>query len=314
MTSHMIYSKIISCGSYLPKKRVLNAELPAALETSDEWIRSRTGITQRYIAAEGEYTSDLAAEAAKVALQKAGLNSVDAIIVATTTPDNTFPATAVAVQRKLGFDTGFAFDIQAVCAGFVYALASADNFIKTGQIKTALVIGAETMTRIVDWNDRGTCVLFGDGAGAVVLSASNEPGIIATKLHSDGKFAEHLYAKGPAFDDGLLKMNGREVYKHAVDKMGKAIVEALEAGNKTIADLNWLIPHQANLRIMTSIAEHFAIPMDRVVETVSKHANTSAASIPLAICENEKNFKKGDLVALTALGGGFSWGSALIKW
>jgi len=310
----MTYSKIISCGSYLPRKRVLNSELPTALGTNDEWIRSRTGITQRYIAADGELTSDLAAEAAKIALKKAGLKEVDAIIVATTTPDHTFPATAVAVQQKLGFNTGFAFDVQAVCAGFIYALTVADNFIKLKQIKTALVIGAETMTRVVDWNDRGTCVLFGDGAGAVVLSASDKPGVLFTKLHSDGKYSEHLYAKGPAYDDGLLKMNGREVYKHAVEKMGTAIMEALEGGKKTVNDLDWLIPHQANLRIMTSIADHYNIPVEKVVETVSKHANTSAASIPLAICEAQDKFKKDDLIALTALGGGFSWGSALLKW
>ncbi len=308
----MTYSKIISCGSYLPKKRVLNSELPAALGTSDEWIKSRTGITQRYIADASEMTSDLAAAAAKVALEKAGLKQVDAIIVATTTPDHIFPATAVSVQKKLGITSGFAFDVQAVCAGFIYALSIADNFIKLGQIKSALVIGAETMTRVVDWNDRGTCVLFGDGAGAVILQASDKPGIINTKLHSDGSYFDHLHAKGG--DEGLLKMNGREVYKHAVEKMGAAIVETLEADKKTVADIDWLIPHQANLRIMTSIAEHNNIPVEKVVETVSKHANTSAASIPLAICEAHNKFKTGDLIALTALGGGFSWGSALIRW
>lgn len=312
----MIYSRITGCGSYLPKKRVLNSELPPELETNDEWIRSRTGITQRYIAAENELTSDLAVEAAKIALKKAGLTEVDAIIVATTSPDNTFPATAAAVQKKLGFKNGFAFDVQAVCAGFAFALATADNFIKLGQIKTALVIGAETLTRVLDWTDRGTCVLFGDGAGAVVLSASDKPGIISSKLHTDGNYYDELYVSGgPSRNSvGVLKMNGREVYKHAVEKMSGSIVEIVEANNKTLADINWVIPHQANLRIMNAIGEKLGIDSSKVVEAVSRHANTSAASIPLALCEAEGKFKKGDLIVLTALGGGFSWGSVLLRW
>lgn len=316
MSRQMIYSKILSCGSYLPARCVPNAELPAELETSDEWIRSRTGITQRYIAAEGQYTSDLAAEAAKVALKKAGLTEVDAIIVATTTPDHTFPATAAAVQRKLGIKTGFAFDVQAVCAGFAFALATADNFIKLGQIKTALVIGAETLTRVLDWNDRGTCVLFGDGAGAVVLGASDEAGIISTKLNTDGNYYDELYVSGGVSNKslGVLKMNGREVFKHAVEKMSGSISAILEANNYKIDDVKWIVPHQANLRIMNAIGDRLGVDESKVVETVSKHANTSAASIPLALCEAEGKIKKGDLVVLTALGGGFSWGSVLLKW
>lgn len=302
------YSKIISCGSYLPKKRVLNAELPEALGTSDEWIQTRTGITQRYIAGEGELTSDLAVAAAKIALQNAGLKEVDAIIVATTTPDNIFPACAASVQRKLGIKTGFAFDVQAVCAGFAFALTVADNFIKLGQAKTALVIGAETLTQVLDWSDRGTCVLFGDGAGAVVLAASDKPGIISSKLHTDGSYYNELYVAD------FLKMNGKEVFKHAVQKMSDSITDIITANNLTIDEVKWVVPHQANLRIMNAIAERVGIPAEKVIETVSKHANTSAASIPLAICEAHSKFKKDDLIVLTALGGGFSWGSVLLKW
>ncbi len=312
----MTYSKIIGCGSYLPKKRILNSELPAELGTNDEWIRTRTGITQRYIAADGELTSDLAVAAAKVALKNAGLAEVDAIILATTSPDNTFPATAAQVQKKLGFKSGFAFDVQAVCAGFAFAVATADNFIKLGQIKTALVIGAETLTRVLDWSDRGTCVLFGDGAGAIVLSASDKPGIISTKLNTDGSHYDELYVSGGVSQKsiGVLKMNGREVFKHAVEKMSGGIADILASNGKTINDVNWIVPHQANLRIMNAIAERIGIAPEKVIETVSKHANTSAASIPLALCEAQSKFKKDDLIVLTALGGGFSWGSVLLKW
>ena len=311
----MKFSKIISVGSYLPKNCVVNSALPAHLETSDEWIVSRTGITQRYIAAENELTSDLATEAAKAALKNAGLTSVDAIILATTTPDNTFPATATAVQKKLGIRTGFAFDIQAVCSGFVYALATADSFIKSGQIKSALVIGAETLTRTLDWNDRGTCVLFGDGAGAAVVTASDTAGIISSQLHSDGTYYDELYVDGGVSRKsvGVLKMQGKEVFKHAVSKMSDSIVSILNSNNLTMKDVNWIVPHQANLRIMDAIAERIGIEKEKVIATVTKHANTSAATIPLGLDDSWNKFKKGDLIALTALGGGFTWGSILMR-
>jgi 3-oxoacyl-[acyl-carrier-protein] synthase-3 len=312
----MKYSKIIATGSALPKHKMLNADLPAVLETSDEWIVSRTGITQRFIAGEGELTSDLAAEAARKALERAGLKSVDLIVLATTTPDKTFPSTATILQRKLGIHSGFAFDVQAVCSGFVYALAVADNFIKAGQAKTALVIGAETLTKILDWKDRGTCVLFGDGAGAVVLQATNEAGIIATKLHSDGAFEDELYVDGGVSltqTAGLLRMNGKEVFKHAVEKMSNSIVEIVEQNDFYLTDIDWVVPHQANKRIMDAIAKRLELPAEKVIETVSIHANTSAATIPLALDVSWDKFKKGDLIALTALGAGFTWGSALLR-
>lgn len=312
----MIYSKIISCGSALPKNLVSNDELPEHLETSDEWIRSRTGITQRYIAGEGELTSDLAAKAAKIALEKAGLETVDAIIVATTTPDRTFPATAATVQAKLGIKNGFAFDVQAVCGGFVFALATADNYIKAGQIKNALVIGAETLTKILDWQDRGTCVLFGDGAGAVVLQASDDAGILASKLYTDGSQEDKLYVDGGVGSTqtaGLLRMHGKDVFKHAVPKMGDAALEVAEQAGFSVEDIDWIVPHQANKRIMDAIAKRLDFDEAKIVETVSKHANTSAASIPLAMAENWDNFKAGDNIVLTALGAGFSWGAVAVK-
>lgn len=310
-----LYSKIISVGSYLPKNCVSNDDLPKELETSGDWIVSRTGIKQRYIAAEGELTSDLATEAAKIALKNAGFKEVELIVVATTTPDNTFPAVAAAVQRKLGFQNSFAFDIQAVCSGFVFALSVADNYIKSGTVKTALVIGAETLTRIVDWKDRGTCVLFGDGAGAVVLQASNEAGIIHSKLHTDGSYYDELYVDGGASKGniGVLKMHGKEVFKHAVEKMSASIKEAVEGTKYNLDDVKWIVPHQANLRIMDAIAERLSLDKNKVIVTVDKHANTSAASIPLALAENWGKFQQGDLCVLTALGGGFSWGSVLLR-
>lgn len=312
----MKFSQIIASGSALPKNKVLNADLPAELETSDEWIRSRTGITQRFIAGEGELVSDLAAEAARKALKKAGLETVDLIVLATTTPDKTFPATATIVQRKLGIKNGFAFDVQAVCSGFVYALAMADNFIKSGQAKTALVIGAENLTKVLDWTDRGTCVLFGDGAGAVVLQASDEAGVLATSLHSDGSYEDELFVDGGVGETGtagLLRMNGKEVFKHAVDKMSNSIVDISEQNGFTLADIDWVVPHQANKRIMDAIAKRLDVPAEKVIETVSIHANTSAATIPLALDVSWDKFQKGDLVALTALGAGFTWGAALVR-
>ncbi len=305
----MTFSRIVSVGSYLPKNCVSNDALPKELETSDEWIQSRTGIKQRYVAAEGEFTSDLATAAAKIALKNAGLESVDLIIVATTTPDAIFPATAVTVQHKLGIQNAFSFDIQAVCSGFVYALVTANNFIKAGQAKNVLVIGAETMSHIVDWKDRNTCVLFGDGAGAVVLTKSDEPGIISSALHSDGTYQKELYANRA----DTLKMHGKEVFKHAVEKMSNSILEVVNSSSYKLEDINWLIPHQANLRIMSAISERIGIAQDKVFVSVDKHANTSAASIPLALAENWSRIKKDDVAVLTALGGGFSWGSVILK-
>lgn len=249
----MKYSKIISSGKYLPRKLVKNDNLPDNLETSDEWIRSRTGIEQRYCAEGDETTAEMAAQAAQQALDNAGLKDVDLIIVATTTPDNTFPSTAASVQRKLGLKGCAAFDIQAVCSGFVFALSTADDYIKLGKAKNALVIGSETISKVLDWKDRGTCVLFGDGAGAVVLQASDEAGILSSHLHTDGTYYDELYVDGGVSTTqtaGLLRMNGREVFKHAVEKMGGAIIEGLEANNLEVADIDWLIPHQANKRIM----------------------------------------------------------------
>lgn len=312
----MKFSKIISTGSALPKRKMLNAELPAELGTSDEWIVSRTGIKQRFIAGEGELTSDLATAAAQIALERAGLKTVDMIVVATTSPDKTFPATATIVQRKLGITNGFAMDVQAVCSGFVYALATADNFIKSGQVKSALVIGAENLTKVLDWKDRGTCVLFGDGAGAVVLQASSEAGVLATSLHSDGAFEDELYVDGGVASTqtaGFLRMNGKEVFKHAVEKMSGSISDIVEQNGFALSDVDWVVPHQANKRIMDAIAKRLELPAEKVIETVSLHANTSAATIPLALDVSWDKFKKGDLVALTALGAGFTWGAALVR-
>lgn len=312
----MKFSKIISTGSSLPKRKMLNAELPAELGTSDEWIVSRTGIKQRFIAGEGELTSDLATAAARIALERAGLKTVDMIVVATTSPDKTFPATATIVQRKLGITNGFAMDVQAVCSGFVYALATADNFIKSGQVKSALVIGAENLTKVLDWKDRGTCVLFGDGAGAVVLQASSEAGVLATSLHSDGAFEDELYVDGGVASTqtaGFLRMNGKEVFKHAVEKMSGSISDIVEQNGFALSDVDWVVPHQANKRIMDAIAKRLELPAEKVIETVSLHANTSAATIPLALDVSWDKFKKGDLVALTALGAGFTWGAALVR-
>lgn len=311
------FSKIIATGSALPKRKMLNSELPAELETSDEWIVSRTGITQRYVVGEGELTSDLATAAARKALEKAGLQTVDMIVVATTTPDRSFPSVATMVQHKLGIASGFAFDIQAVCSGFVYALATADSFIRSGQVQTALVIGAENLTKLLDWSDRGTCVLFGDGAGAVVLQASNEHGIIASNLHSDGAFEQELFVDGGVASTqtaGLLRMNGKEVFKHAVEKMGNAVAEIVAQNGFVLSDVDWVVPHQANKRIMDAIAKRLELPDEKVIETVSIHANTSAATIPLALDVSTHKFKKGDLIALTALGAGFTWGSVLLRW
>lgn len=320
-------SWIAGCGSYLPQRCVTNAELAVRLDTSDEWITSRTGITQRHIAAEGEFTSDLATHAARAALANAGLEAadVDLIVLATATPDRTFPATATKVQANLGMTRGVAFDVQAVCTGFVYALAVADNFIKAGQAECALVIGAETFSRILDWEDRGTCVLFGDGAGAVVLRAGpgegtkDDRGILSTHLHSDGRHGDLLYVDGGPSSTGtvgLLRMEGREVFKHAVVNLAQAVDEALQANGLSPDEIDWLVPHQANRRIIDATARKLGMTDERVVVTIERHANTSAASIPLALAEAtaDGRIQPGQLVLVEGMGGGFTWGSAMVRW
>jgi 3-oxoacyl-[acyl-carrier-protein] synthase-3 len=318
-----IHSKISATGSYLPKKILLNAELAKTVETSDEWITDRTGIKQRHVVSEGELTSDIAAHAVLKTLEKAGKKAeeIDLIIVATTTPDLTFPATATTVQAKIGAINAFAFDIQAVCSGFVYALATADNFIKSGQVKNALVIGAETLSRIVNWEDRNTCVLFGDGAGAVLLEATSEEncGIIASDLHSDGTLNSLLKTTGgPSLNQqtGFIEMAGKEVFKHAVEKMSKSVLSVLKKAGLTSKDIDLLVPHQANARILNAVAARLEIPEEKVVLTVHDHANTSAASIPLALdyANSQGRIKKGDVVVLEALGGGLTWGSVVLRW
>jgi 3-oxoacyl-[acyl-carrier-protein] synthase-3 len=320
-------SVVLGCGSYLPQQTLTNAELAARIDTSDEWIVQRTGIRERHIAADDEFTSHLAINAAKAALANAGIDAqaIDLIVLATSTPDNTFPATAVAVQHGLGINHGAAFDLQAVCSGFVFALATADNFLRTGAFKRALVIGAETFSRILDWNDRGTCVLFGDGAGAIVLEAQEAPGkisdrgVLTTHLRSDGRHKSKLYVDGGVSSTmtvGHLRMEGKEVFKHAVGMITDVIVDAFNASGLTAEDINWFIPHQANKRIIDASAHKLHIAPQKVVLTVDRHGNTSAASIPLAIdvAVKDGRVKKGDLVLLEAMGGGFTWGSALLRW
>jgi 3-oxoacyl-[acyl-carrier-protein] synthase-3 len=322
-----IRSVVLGCGSYLPQQILTNAELAARIDTSDEWIVQRTGIRQRHIAAEGEFTSHLAINAARAALANAGIDaqSIDLIVLATSTPDNTFPATAVAVQSALGINHGAAFDLQAVCSGFIFALATADNFLRSGAFKRALVIGAETFSRILDWNDRGTCVLFGDGAGAIVLDAQPQSGIkpdrgvLTTHLRSDGRHKSKLYVDGGVSSTqtvGHLRMEGREVFKHAVGMITDVIVDAFKASGITADDIDWFVPHQANKRIIDASAHKLHIAPQKVVLTVDRHGNTSAASIPLAlaVAVADGRVKKGDLVLLEAMGGGFTWGSALLRW
>lgn len=318
-----VKSKIISTGSYLPKKFLTNYDLEKTVDTTDSWIVERTGIKKRHVAAENELTSDIAFEAAKIALENSGLKAeeIDMIILATTTPDLTFPATATKVQAKLNANSAFAFDIQAVCSGFVFALATADNFIKSGQVKNALVIGADILSRIVDWKDRNTCVLFGDGAGAVVLQATTEEnsGIISSDLHSDGSLNDILKTSGgPSLNQksGFIEMSGKEVFKHAVDKMSKSVIAALTKANLQVGDIDLLVPHQANARILSAVANRLELSEEKIILTVESHANTSAASIPLALDYAVKNnrVKKGDLVVLEALGGGLTWGSVVLKW
>ncbi|WP_417694904.1 beta-ketoacyl-ACP synthase III [Roseibium sp.] len=320
-------SRILGCGSYLPAKCLTNSDLEKLVDTSDEWIVQRTGITQRHVAADGEFTSDLALEAAKAALANAGVDAqeIDLIILATATPDNTFPASAVSVQAKLGIHHGFAFDVQAVCSGFVYALTTADAYLKAGLAKKALVIGAETFSRILDWTDRTTCVLFGDGAGAVVLEAyegggtTADQGILTSHLRSDGRHKEKLYVDGgpsTTQTSGFLRMEGREVFKHAVGMITDVIEDAYAATGYSSEDLSWFIPHQANRRIIDASAKKLGIDPTKVVTTVDKHGNTSAASIPLALCQavTDGRVQRGDLILLEAMGGGFTWGSVILRW
>ncbi len=326
-TKGILRSQIVGCGGYLPERVVTNHELATWVDTSDEWITERTGIKQRHVAAEGEFTSDLALKAAERALASAGMepDEIDMIVLATATPDETFPATATRVQARLGMTRGFAFDVQAVCSGFVYALAVADNFLRLGQARTALVIGAETFSRILDWKDRRTCVLFGDGAGAVVLRATpgngngSDRGVLSTHLHSDGRMHDSLYVDGGPSTTrtvGYLRMNGPEVFKHAVTKLAEVVEEALAANGLTGADVDWLVPHQANKRIIDGMARRLGLGSNRVVTTVDRHANTSAASIPLALAEAaaDGRLQAGHLVLLEAIGGGLAWGASVIRW
>ncbi|MCW5686494.1 MAG: ketoacyl-ACP synthase III [Pseudolabrys sp.] len=320
-------SVVLGCGSYLPARTVTNAELAVKVDTTDEWIVQRTGIRERHIAADGELTSDLATQAAKAALAHAGIDaqSIDLIVLATSTPDQTFPASAVSVQTNLGITQGAAFDLQAVCSGFVYAMATADSLLRAGTFKRALVIGAETFSRILDWEDRTTCVLFGDGAGAVVLEAQElsgtreDRGVLVSCLRSDGRHKSKLYVDGGPSSTGTvgkLRMEGRAVFKHAVAMVTDVIRDAFKATGYTAQDLNWFVPHQANKRIIDDSAEKLGIAPEKVVITVDRHGNTSAASIPLAldVAVRDGRIKRGDLVMLEAMGGGFTWGSVLVRW
>lgn len=323
----MIRSVVRGFGTALPKRVVTNAELEKTVDTSDEWIVQRTGIRQRYIAGEGETTASLGEAAGRAALDKAGLTvaDIDVIIVATSTPDNTFPATAVNIQNRLGMHHGFAFDVQAVCSGFVYAVTTADAYIRGGLARRVLVIGAETFSRILDWTDRTTCVLFGDGAGAIVLEAQEgagttaDRGVLTAQLRSDGAHRDKLYVDGGPSTTGTvghLRMEGREVFKHAVGMITDVIVSAFDATGFTADDVDWLVPHQANKRIIDGSAKKLGIPEEKVVITVDLHGNTSAASIPLALAAaaQDGRIKQGDVVLLEAMGGGFTWGAVLLRW
>jgi 3-oxoacyl-[acyl-carrier-protein] synthase-3 len=314
----MIFSRIAGTGSYLPTKVLTNADLERMVDTTDEWIFTRTGIRERHIAAKDEFTSDLAFQAAKNAIASAGVTAsdIDLIIVATTTPDKVFPSVATMVQKKLDISGCPAFDIQAVCSGFVYALATADNFIKAGGVKCALVIGAETFSRITDYTDRGNCILWGDGAGALILQASNEQGVISTHLHADGRYENMLHVPRNEDKPDTVVMEGNSVFKMAVNTLDQIVDETLAANNMQKSDIDWLVPHQANIRILQATAKKLDMSMDRVVVTVDKHGNTSAASIPLALDTAVKDgrIKRGDVILMEAFGGGFTWGSALIKY
>ena len=320
-------SVVLGAGGYLPEKILTNEDLAKMVDTSDAWIRQRTGIAARHVAAEGEFTSDLAVAAARKALDDAGVSAadIDLIVLATSTPDNTFPAAAVTVQEKLGMTGGAAFDVQAVCSGFVYALTTTDALIRAGHARKALVIGAETFSRLLDWTDRGTCVLFGDGAGAMVLAADEQPGgredrgLLTAHLRSDGRHKEKLYVDGGPSSTGTvghLRMEGREVFKYAISAIGDVIEDAFKATGFTPADIDWFVPHQANIRIIDGSAKKFGIPDEKVIKTVAAHGNTSAASIPLAlsVARCDGRIKRGDLLLLESMGGGFTWGSAILRW
>ncbi|MEZ5890309.1 MAG: beta-ketoacyl-ACP synthase III [Xanthobacteraceae bacterium] len=322
-----VRSIVVGCGSYLPSRVLTNAELVGMVDTSVEWIVQRTGIHERRIAAPGELTSDLALHAARAALAAADVDplSIDLIVLGTATPDNTFPASAVSVQAGLGITKGVAFDVQAVCSGFVFALATADNFLKTGASKRALVIGAETFSRILDWKDRTTCVLFGDGAGAIVLvaeeqrGARTDRGVLATCLRSDGRYKDKLYVDGGPSSTGtagFLRMEGRDVFRHAVAGTTDAVESVFRETGYTAADIDWFVPHQANKRIIDASAHRLGIAPEKIVSTVDRHGNTSAASVPLAldVAIGDGRIKRGDLVLLQAVGGGFTWGAALVRW
>ena len=321
----MIYSRISGTGSYLPENVVTNADMEKIVDTTDQWIRERTGIEQRHIAADDQFTVDLAEQAAKNAMEMAGKTAedIDLIIVATTTPDRVFPSTACLLQQRLDIHGCAAFDVQAVCTGFVYALTIADKFIKSGTNKCALVVGAETLSRIVDWTDRGTCILFGDGAGAVVLEASEQQGIISTHIHADGQYESLLTVPNGISNgidklselDGHIRMKGNEVFKMAVNTLGRIVDETLSHNNMEKSDIDWLVPHQANTRIINATAKKLKMTMDHVVLTVNKHGNTSAASVPLALdtAVRDGRIQRGETLLLEAFGGGFTWGSVLVK-
>jgi len=315
-----IYSRILGTGSYLPEKILTNADLERMVDTTDEWIYARTGIRQRHIAAENQFTSDLAFHAAQRALEAAGVevDAIDLIIVATTTPDHVFPSTACLLQHKLGNRGAPAFDVQAVCSGFIYAVATADSFIRSGAARTALVVGAETMSRITDWTDRSNCILWGDGAGAVVMGASDQPGIISTHLHADGSYTKLLNVPSGVSNPGAertIHMEGNAVFKIAVNTLDAIVDETLAANGMQKSDIDWLVPHQANIRILQSTARKLGMDMSRVVVTVDKHGNTSAASVPLAldVAVRDGRIKHGETVLMEAFGGGFTWGSILLK-
>ena len=318
-----MYSRIIGTGSYLPEKILTNQDLESMVDTSDEWIRTRTGIERRHIAAEGQMASDLALEASRNAIEAADMQAknIDLVIVATTTPDMIVPSTACILQNKLGMSNGPAFDVQAVCSGFIYALATADMFISSGKARNALVVGAEVYSRIMDWNDRSTCVLFGDGAGAVILTRDQKPGILSSHLHADGSYNQVLSApasihSGKIRGTPFITMEGGTVFKFAVKVLEEAALEALQANQLQPSDIDWLIPHQANIRIITSTAKKLGIPEEKVVATVSQHGNTSAASVPLALDQavRDGRIQPGQHIVLEGVGGGFTWGSVLVRW
>ena len=323
----LLRTVVRGCGGYLPERVLTNADLAKVVDTSDEWISTRTGIKERRIAAKGELTSAMGAHAARSALADAGLEpeDIDLIILATSTPDQTFPATAVTIQAELGITEGAAFDVQAVCSGFVFAMATADNYLKSGEFKRALVIGAEAFSRILDWNDRSTCVLFGDGAGALVVEAqmlngaATDRGVLATCLRSDGRYRDKLYVDGGPSSTGTVgyvRMDGPEVFRHAVTKISEVIRATLDKAGYKASDIDWFVPHQANKRILDGAARKLGLDPERIIVTVDRHANTSAASIPLALAAGcaEGRIKKGDLVLLEAMGGGFTWGAVLLRW